>query len=61
MLRDRIRGNRQNLEHRRHCLSIRKHFFTARVTMHWHTSSRKVVESVSLGAFKMALLEYVTF
>lgn len=43
------------------CLNIGKHFFTVRVTMQWHTPSRRLVKSVSLGTFKMALLEHTTF
>lgn len=60
VLRDRIRGNGHNLKHRRLCLNTGKHFPTVRMTMQWHTSSRKATESVFLGTFQMAMLEYVT-
>ena len=49
---DRTRGNRHKLKHRSLCLNIRKHFFTVRVTKHWHRLLRGVVESPSLEIFK---------
>ncbi|KAK4824900.1 LOW QUALITY PROTEIN: hypothetical protein QYF61_021415, partial [Mycteria americana] len=39
----RTRGNRHNLKHRRFPPTIRKHFFTVRVTGHWHMLPREVI------------------
>lgn len=36
-------------------LNMRKHFFTLRVTEHWHKIPRKVVDSSSLKVFKNCL------
>jgi len=52
---DRTRGNGHTLKHRRFPLSIGKHFFTVRVTEHWHRLPRQVVESPSLEMLKSHL------
>jgi len=44
-----------NQKQRRFLLSIRKHFVIARVTEHWHSLPRKVVEFSSLEVFKSCL------
>ena len=50
--RDRTRGNRHRQRHRRVLLNIRKHFFTGRVTEHWHRLPREVAETSSLEILK---------
>jgi len=50
---DRTRGNRHELKHRGFPLSIRKQFFTVRVTEHWLL--REVVEFRTLEIFKGCL------
>jgi len=52
---DRTRGNGQKLKYRMLYLNIGKHFFTVRVTEHWHRLPRKVVESPSFEIFKSHL------
>ena len=52
---DRTRGNRHKLKHWTFPLNIRKHFFTVRVTEHWHRLPREVVESPSLAILKGCL------
>lgn len=52
---DRTRDSRHYLRHRRFPLNIKKHFFTVRVTNHWHRLSRELMESPSLEIFKRLL------
>jgi len=43
-----VPSDRTRDKHRSFCLNIRKHFFTVRVTEHWHSLPREVVEFPSL-------------
>ena len=52
---DRTRGNGRKLKYTGFPLNIRKHFFTLRVTEHWHRLPRGVVESPSMEIFKSRL------
>jgi len=45
---NRTRGNGHKLKHRKYSTNVHKNFFTARVTEHWNTVTREVVESPTL-------------
>ncbi|KFV77923.1 hypothetical protein N308_11534, partial [Struthio camelus australis] len=47
--------NGHKLKHRKLRLNMRKKFFAARVTEHWHRLPREVVEPPSLEIFKTRL------
>ena len=51
----RTRGSGHTLKHRRFLLNVRKHFFTVRVTKHWHRLPREVLEFPPLEGFKSHL------
>jgi len=51
----RTRGKGHKLKHRRFALNIGKHFFTVRVSEHWHRLPREVVESPHLEIWKSHL------
>jgi len=53
----RTRGNGHKLNQRTFQLNMRKNCFTLRVTEHWNTLHRGVVDSPSLEIFKTRLDE----
>lgn len=42
---EKSRGDGHKLKNRMFLLSIRKHFFTVRVTEHWHRKTFKIIKS----------------
>jgi len=52
---DRTRGHEHTQKHGRFPRNIRKHFFTVRVTRHWHRLPREAVETPSLEIFRRHL------
>lgn len=53
--RDKTRGSGHRLKRRNLPLNIKIHFFTVRMTEHWHRLSREVVECPSLELLKSHL------
>ncbi|KFQ88012.1 hypothetical protein N337_01845, partial [Phoenicopterus ruber ruber] len=47
--------NGHKLKHKKLHLNMRKNFFTARVTEHWHRLPREAVDCPSLEVFKTHL------
>ena len=56
---DRTRGNGHNMDVRKFRSSVRKNFFTVRVTEHWNRLPREAVGSPSLEIFKARLDAYL--
>ena len=52
-------GNGHKLKHKRISLNTRKHFFTVRVTEHWHRLPRELLESPSLEKAVKSCLDMV--
>ena len=52
---DRTRGNGMKVQHRKFRMNVQKNFFTVRVTEHWNSLPREVVESPSLEIFRTRL------